>query len=71
MNQDTKIWLANPRSQPVEIEGEQVVAMAESVSEMEGKDPGAGGCRAAQHLMDEERQQLEVALLPHWDLFAA
>ena len=78
VDRDTKIWLANLGSQPVEIEGEQVVAMAERVSETGGMDTGTteGGRdgmvrRAAQHLTDVEHQQLEVVLLSRRHLFAS
>ena len=40
VDRDTKIWLVNLGSLPVEIEGEQVVTMAESVSETAGTDTG-------------------------------
>ena len=52
----------------MEIEEEQVVAMAESMSETEG---ATAGRRAAQHLTDVERQQLGKALLSRCHLFAS
>ena len=64
MDRDTTIRLADLWSKPVEIEGEQVVAMAESVSETGGTDTGpieegmdgVDGMvqRAAQHLRDAD-----------------
>ena len=38
VNQDTMIWLANSGPRPVEVAPDQVVALAERVSESEGME---------------------------------
>ena len=81
MNQDTTIWLANSGPQPVEVAPDQVVALAEWVSESEGMEQRDDGAdtdkvnrlvrRAAQHLTDSEQHQLTAALHPRQHLLAA
>ena len=68
MDQDSRIWLANMGPQPIKIEENEVVAMAECVTEGPGTSPGDDrNCgdevsrlveRAAPHLTDEECEQL-------------
>ena len=71
VNQETKIWLANLGSQPVDVPGGQVVTLAKWVSETEdkergddsdGKDEVDGMVRqTARHLREGECQELEEA----------
>ena len=70
MERDSKIWLANLGSHLVE---NQVVATAECLTE------GPGTCsdevdglvrRAAPHLNEGERQQLQAAMLARQQMFA-
>ena len=80
VNQDTTIWLANSGSRPVEIAQDQVVAMAERVSESEGMEQRDDSTDtdevnwlvqlAAQHLTESEQQQLGAALHHRQHLFA-
>ena len=78
--QDSRIWLANTGPQPIRIEENEVVAMAECVTAGPGASPGddrndgneVNGLveRAATHLTDEECQQLRTAMASHRHLFA-
>ena len=42
VEQDSRIWLANTRPQPIRIEGNEVVAMAECVTTGPGASQGDG-----------------------------
>ena len=80
VEQDSSIWLANTGTQPIHIEQEEVVAMAECVLAGPGTSPEndrddrdeVNGLveRAAPHLTDEECQQLRAAMAAHKHLFA-
>ena len=81
VNWDTTIWLDNSGPRPVEVAPDQVVALAERVSESEGMENGDDGANmdevmglvrcAAQQLTKGDRQQLAAALHPRRHLFAA
>ena len=81
VDQDSRIWLANTGPQPIRIEENEVVAMAECVTQGRGTSPGDdrnGGDevsglveRAAPHLTEEECQQLRTAMAARRHLFAA
>ena len=70
VEKDSSIWFANTRTQPICIEQNEVVAMAECVMAGPGTNPGNGRDdrdelnglveRAARHLTDEECQQLRA-----------
>ena len=73
VNQDTTFWLANSGPRPVEVAPDQVVALAERVSESEGMENGddaadtdkvMGLVRRAARLTEGERQKLAAALSP-------
>ena len=76
-DRDSRIWLANVGPQP---EGNEVVVMAECVTEGPGASPGdersdgdeISGLveRAAPHLTDEEREELRTAMTARRHLFA-
>ena len=78
---DSSIWLANTGTQPIHIEQNEVVAMAEYVLAGPGTNPGndrddrdeVNGLveRAAPHLTDKERQHLRAAMAARKHLFAA
>ena len=80
VEQDSRIWLANTGAQPIRIEQNEVVAMAECVTAGPGASPGDGQNdgdgvnglveRAAPHLTDWECQQLRAAMAAHRHLFA-
>ena len=81
MERDSKIWLANLVSQPVEIEENQVEATAECVTEGPGtclEDKGSGTDEVdrlvrhpSPHLIEGERQQLQAAIMARQQMFAA
>ena len=80
VEQDSSIWLANTGMQPIHIEKDEVVAMAESVL----AEPGASSEndqddtdevnglveQAAPHLTGEECRQLQAAMAARKHLFA-
>ena len=80
VEKDSSIWLANTGTQPIGIEQNKVVAMAECVMAEPGASPGNGQNdrdevnglveRAAPHLTDGECQQLRAAMVAHKHLFA-
>ena len=77
---DSRIWLANTGPQPIRIEENEVVAMAECVTAGPGAGPGddqndadeVNGLveRAAPHLTEEKCQQLQTAMAACRHLFA-
>ena len=74
VEKDSSIWLANTGTQPIHIEQNEVVAMAECVMAGPGTNPRSGPGlveRAAPHLPDEECQQLRAAMAARKHLFAA
>ena len=80
VEKDSSIWLANRGTQPVRIEQNEVVAMAECVMAGPGATPGNGRNdrdevnglveRVAPHLTDGECQQLRAAMAARNHLFA-
>ena len=80
VEKDSSIWLANTGTQPIRIEQNEVVAMAECVTAGPGASPRDGQNdrdeekglveRAAPHLTDRECQQLRAAMAAHKHLFA-
>ena len=80
VEQDSNIWLANTGSQPIQIDKNEVVALAECVL----AEPGAGAGsdrdvedkvnglveRASPHLTSEECRQLQTAMAVRKHLFA-
>ena len=80
VEKDSSIWLANTGTQPIRIEQNEVVAMAECFMAGPGASPGNGQNdrdkvnglleRAAPHLTDEECQQLRAAKAARMHLFA-
>ena len=80
VKQDSSIWLANTGTQPIHIEQDEVVAMAECVLGRPGASQGndrddrdeVNGLveQAAPHLTDEECQQLRAAMAACKHLFA-
>ena len=80
VEKDIRIWLANTGMQPIRIEQNKVVAMAECVTAGPGASPGDGQNdgdevnglveRAAPHLTGGECQQLRAAMAARRHLFA-
>ena len=80
VEQASNIWLANPGSQPIQLDGDEVVALAECVLVEPGasagsdRDVGAevNGLveRASPHLTSEECRQLQTAMAARKHLFA-
>ena len=80
VEKDSSIWLANTGTQPIRIEQNEVVAMAECVMAGPGASPGNGQNdrdevnrlveRAAPHLTDGQCQQLRAAMAASKHLFA-
>ena len=80
VEQDSNIWLANTGSQPIQIDKDEVVAMAECVlaepGANAGNDRGDGDEvnrlveRASPHLTSEECRQLQTAMTARKHLFA-
>ena len=80
VEQDSSIWLANTRTQPIHIEKDKVVAMAECVlaeprassgNDRDDRDEVNGLVeRAAPHLTGEECRQLQAAMAARKHLFA-
>ena len=80
VEQDSNIWLANTRSQPIQIDKDEVVAMAECVlaepRASAGNDRGNGDEvnglveRASPYLTSEECRQLQTAMAARKHLFA-
>ena len=80
VKQDSRIWLANTGPQPIRVEENEVVAMAECVTAGPATSPGDDRNdgdkvnrsveRAAPHLTDEECQQLWTAMVACRHLFA-
>ena len=80
VEQDSSIWLANTGPQPIQIEKDEVVAMAECVLAEPGASSGndrddgdeVNGLveRASPHLTSEECQQLQAAMAARKHLFA-
>ena len=80
VEKDSSIWLANTETQPIRIEQNEVVAMAECVMARLGTNPGNGQDdrdevnglmeRAAPHLTDKECYQLQAAMAARKHLFA-
>ena len=80
VEQDSSIWLANTGSQPIQIDKDEVVAMAECVLAEPGASAGnnrddgdeVNGSveRASPHLTSEECQQLQTAMAARKHLFA-
>ena len=74
VEKDSSIWLANTGTQPIRIEQNEVVAIAERVTAGPGTNPGEGQNdrdkvnglveRAAPHLTNRECQQLRAAMAP-------
>ena len=81
VEKNSSIWLGNTGTQPIRIEQNEVVAMAEYIMAGPGTNPGSdqddrdelNGLveRAAPHLTDEECQQLRAAMAARKHLFAA
>ena len=74
---DSNIWLANTGSQPIQIDRDEVVALAECVLAEPGasagndRDVGDGLVeRASPHLTSEECRQLQTAMAARKHLFA-
>ena len=80
VEQDSNIWLANTGSQPIQIDKDEVVAMAECVLAEPGASAGSdrdvgdevNGLveRASPHLTSEECRQLQTAMAARKHLFA-
>ena len=80
VEKDSSIWLANTGTQPIRIEQNEVVGMAECVTVGPGASPGDGQNdrdevnglveRVAPHLTDGECQQLRAAVAARKHLFA-
>ena len=77
VEQDSSIWLTNTTTQPIHIEKDEVVAMAECVLAEPGASSGddedeVNGLveRAAPHLTSEECRQLQAAMAARKHLFA-
>ena len=80
VEQDSSIWLANSGTQPIHIEKDEVVAIAECVLAEPGASSGndrddrdeVNGLveRAAPHLTGEECRQLQAAMAARKHLFA-
>ena len=80
VEQDSSIWLANTGTEPIHIEKDEVVAMAERVLAEPGASSGnnrddrdeVNGLvkRAAPHLTSEECRQLQAAMAARKHLFA-
>ena len=80
VEKDSSIWLANTGAQPIRIEQNEVVAMAQCVTAGPGASPGDGQNdrdevnglveRAAPHLTDGECRQLRGAMAARKHLFA-
>ena len=80
VKQDSRIWLANTGPQPIKIEQDEVVAMAECITAGPGASPADGQNdgdevnglveQAAPHLTDRELQQLRKAMAARRHLFA-
>ena len=80
VEQDSNIWLANTGSQPIQIDKDEVVAMAECVLAEPGASAGNDRCngdevnglveRASPHLTSEECWQLQTAMAARKHLFA-
>ena len=80
VEQDSSIWLANTGAQPIQINKDEVVAMAECVLAEPGASSGndrddgdeVNGLveRAAPHLTSEECRQLQTAMAARKHLFA-
>ena len=80
VEQDSNIWLANTGSQPIQIDKDEVVAMAECVLAEPGASAGSdrdvgdevNGLveQASPHLTSEECRQLQTAMAARKHLFA-
>ena len=80
VEQASNIWLANPGSQPIQLDGDEVVALAECVLAGPGASAGSdrdigdevNGLveRASPHLTREECRQLQMAMAARKHLFA-
>ena len=80
VEQDSSIWLANTGSQPIQIDTDEVVAMAECVlaehrasagNDRDNRDEVNGLVqRASPHLTSEECRQLQTAMAARKHLFA-
>ena len=80
VEQASNIWLANPGSQAIQIDGDEVVALAECVLAEPGASAGSdrdvgdevNGLveRASLHLTSEECRQLQTAMAARKHLFA-
>ena len=80
VEQDSNIWLANTGSQPIQIDKDEVVALAECVlaepGASAGRDRDVGDEvnrlveRASPHLTSEECRQLQTAMAARKHLFA-
>ena len=80
VEQDSNIWLANTGSQPIQIDKDEVVALAECVLAEPGASAGSdrdvgdevNGLveRASPHLTSEECRQLQTAMAARKHLFA-
>ena len=80
VKQASNIWLANPGSQPIQLDGDEVVALAECVLAEPGASAGSdrdigdevNGLveRASPHLTSEECRQLQMAMAARKHLFA-
>ena len=80
VEQASNIWLANPGSRPIQLDGDEVVALAECV--LAGPGASAGNDRdigdevnglverASPHLTREECRQLQMAMAARKHLFA-
>ena len=80
VEQASNIWLANPGSQPIQLDGDEVVALAECVLAEPGASAGSDPDvrdevnrlveRASPHLTSEECRQLQMAMAARKHLFA-
>ena len=80
VEQASNIWLANPGSRPIQLDGDEVVALAECVLARPGASAGSdrdigdevNGLveRASPHLTREECRQLQMAMAARKHLFA-
>ena len=75
VEQDSSIWLANTGTQPIHIEKDEVVVLAEpgasSGNDRDDRDKVNGLVeRAAPHLTGEECRQLQAAMAARKHLFA-
>ena len=80
VEQASNIWLANPGSRPIQLDGDEVVALAECVLAGPGVSAGSdrdigdevNGLveRASPHLTREECRQLQMAMAARKHLFA-